>query len=141
MKKTVLVLAFAVSVLIPLHIAADEVQAHQVTLVVDDGVNTPTVYDSLPWFAGESVFQAMVLGNSLSRGKLSFTASFKNPFGILIDAIGATSNVTEKKLAWFLYLDQDKGKRSDIGASEAILQNFQTYHSTVTWRYEGWDIK
>jgi hypothetical protein len=88
----------------------------------------------VPWFAGITVLQAMIIGEALSPKNFVFRVEYRSIYGAQIDSIdNVTDNITKPSHYWMLYIN---GEEATVGASEAILLEDAANHvATVDWRY------
>jgi hypothetical protein len=78
----------------------------------------------VPWFAGITALQAMVLGEAM----------YEKSFGAFIDSIDGVDDDLVKQKFWMLYIN---GQESAVGVSEAIISEDEMITAaTVEWRYD-----
>jgi hypothetical protein len=89
----------------------------------------------IPWFAGITALQAMIIGEAMYEKSFSFRVVYRSVFGALIDSIDGTDDDLTAGRFWMLYID---GEESSVGVSEAIISEDEVITSAVLeWRYVG----
>jgi hypothetical protein len=87
----------------------------------------------VPWYAGITALQAMVIGEALHPSNFGFRVVYRSIYGAFIDSIDGLTDGDQPNHYWMLYID---GEEAEVGASEAILQADATKtHVVVEWRY------
>ncbi|MGO8856039.1 MAG: DUF4430 domain-containing protein [Steroidobacteraceae bacterium] len=99
------------------------------------GASRPThQLPHVPWFAGITALQAMVLGEAMYEKSFSFRVVYRSIYGAFIDCIDDVADDPERHCFWMLYIN---GTEAQIGASEAIIQEDEVVTSaSIDWRYE-----
>jgi hypothetical protein len=98
----------------------------------NSGSPTLTLPD-VPWFAGITVLQAMIIGEAIHSANFSFRVLYRSIYGAQIDSIDGLSDGDKPDHYWLLYVN---GQESQVGASEAILMEDLTNQiAVVDWRY------
>jgi len=91
------------------------------------------VLPDVPWYAGITALQAMIIGEALHSNNFSFRVIYRSAYGAFVDAIDGLADGDKPNHCWMLYIN---GQESDVGASEAILQeDDSTTAAIVEWRY------
>jgi hypothetical protein len=89
----------------------------------------------IPWFAGITALQAMIIGEAMYEKSFSFRVVYRSIFGAFIDSIDGTDDDPTAGRFWMLYID---GEESSVGVSEAIISEDEVITSAVLeWRYVG----
>ncbi|HXO19438.1 MAG TPA: DUF4430 domain-containing protein [Thermoanaerobaculia bacterium] len=87
----------------------------------------------IPWFAGITALQAMVIGEAMHEENFSFRVVYKSIFGAFIDSIDGVTDGDIPNHFWMFSID---GSPSEVGVSEAIIQEDQSKTSAeVEWRF------
>ncbi|MFM0347863.1 DUF4430 domain-containing protein [Paraburkholderia sp. RL17-347-BIC-D] len=87
----------------------------------------------VPWYAGLTALQAMIIGEALCAKNFSFRVEYRSIYGAQIDLIDGLADGDQPNHYWLLYVD---GVESSVGASEAIiLENPSKRSSLVEWKY------
>jgi hypothetical protein len=88
---------------------------------------------NVPWYAGITALQAMVIGEAMYQKNFSFRVVYRSIFGAFIDSIDGVTDDPGKQLYWMLYIN---GQEADVGASEVVIQEDESITSAaVDWRY------
>jgi hypothetical protein len=88
----------------------------------------------VPWFAGITALQAMVIGEAMHERCFSFRVVYRSIFGAFIDSIDGVDDHPGNQKFWMLYIN---GQESNVGVSEAIISEDETVTSAVIeWRYD-----
>lgn len=87
----------------------------------------------VPWFAGITALQAMVIGESMYEKSFSFRVVYRSVFGAFIDSIDGVDDNPDGQKYWMLFIN---GQESSVGVSEAIISEDETITSAIVeWRY------
>jgi hypothetical protein len=87
----------------------------------------------VPWYAGITALQAMIIGEALHSSNFSFRVIYRSIYGAFVDSIDGVTDEDQPNHYWMMYVD---GEESPVGASEAILLEDDTKtHILVEWRY------
>jgi hypothetical protein len=98
-----------------------------------DPVSPPVVLPDVPWFAGITVLEAMIIGEAMHTSNFVFRVQYRSIYGAQIDSIDGVSDGDQPNHYWVFSVD---GVSSQVGASEAILFEDNTKQSVdVEWRY------
>jgi hypothetical protein len=88
----------------------------------------------VPWYAGITVLQAMIIGEAMNATNFSFRVEYRSIYGAQIDSIDTVTDNAAANLYWLLWVN---GKESAVGASEAILfEDLTNQTALVEWRYK-----
>jgi hypothetical protein len=88
----------------------------------------------MPWYAGITVLQAMVIGEAMNAANFAFRVEYRSIYGAQIDSIDGLSDGDQPNHYWIVYVD---GVMSQVGPSEAILQeNPGKQTALVEWKYQ-----
>ena len=99
--------------------------------VQPDPAASPTfAVDDIPWFAGITVLQAMIIADAMTDATFSFRAVYASSYGAFIDKINGLEDQGGKY--WMLFIDQ---KEADVGVSEALLLEQAGQNVEVEWKY------
>jgi Domain of unknown function (DUF4430) len=89
---------------------------------------------NVPWFAGITALQAMVIGEAMYEKSFSFRVVYRSIYGAFIDSIDDIADDPGQNRFWMLYIN---GAAALTGVSEAIIQEDDTVTSaTIEWRYQ-----
>jgi hypothetical protein len=104
--------------------------------VYADPANPPTLtLANVPWYAGITALQAMVIGEAMNVANFAFRVEYRSIYGAEIDSIDGLSDGDRPNHYWILYID---GVLSQVGASEAIVSESPTKQSAlIEWKYEN----
>jgi hypothetical protein len=93
----------------------------------------PLTLPDVPWYAGITVLQAMIIGEAMHPTNFSFRVLYRSIYGAQIDSIDCLSDGDKPNHYWLLYVN---GQESQVGASEAILlEDLTNQMALVEWRY------
>jgi hypothetical protein len=104
--------------------------------IFKDPALTPTHdIEDVPWFAGITVLQAMVIGEAMyHQANLEFRVKYRSVYGAYVDSIDGLADGDKPNHSWMLYID---GKASSYGASESLLfEDDSTTSVLIEWKYE-----
>jgi|GEM_PF-2591240 len=88
---------------------------------------------NIPWFAGLTALQAMVIGEAMYEASFSFRVVYRSVFGAFIDSIDGLEDDPTTQHFWTLYIN---GVESNVGASEAIILEDETIDlAVIEWRF------
>jgi hypothetical protein len=103
---------------------------------------SPPTHDiqNVPWFAGITVLQAMVIGEAMYHlANFEFRVKYRSVYGAYIDSIDGLADGDKPDNYWMLYIG---GKVSNYGASESLLfEDDTTTTVLVEWKYEDMAAK
>lgn len=105
----------------------------EIKIYADPKSSTPTMtLPRVPWYAGITALQAMIVGEAMHPKKFSFRVVYNSIYGAFIDSI---DNVEDKgSFYWVLSIDNVESK---VGASEAIIwEDAAKTSALVEWRYK-----
>jgi hypothetical protein len=98
--------------------------------------NNPTQIQTLPdvpWFAGITVLQAMIIGEAMNPTNFKFRVEYRSIYGAQIDSIDGTTDAATQNCYWLLFVNNNE---SSVGASEAILlEDLTNQTALVEWKY------
>src|ERR1700742_2679131 len=87
----------------------------------------------VPWYAGITALQAMIIGEAMHASNFSFRVVYKSIYGAFIDSIDQVTDNDTPNFYWMLKVD---GADPGVGASEAIIQEDASKTTAVVeWRY------
>jgi Domain of unknown function (DUF4430) len=106
----------------------------KVFIYADPDASNPTLsLPDVPWYAGVTVLQAMIIGEAMHVQNFSFRVEYRSIYGAQIDSIDGISDGDKPNHYWLLYVN---GEESQVGASEAILlEDLNNQTAVVEWRY------
>lgn len=106
----------------------------KINIYADTAKPDPTLsLPDVPWYAGITVLQAMIIGEALHPSNFSFRVIYRSIYGAFIDSIDGLADEDQPNHYWMMYVD---GEETQVGASEAILLEDETRtHVVVEWRY------
>jgi hypothetical protein len=106
----------------------------RIDIYADPSKPNPTLsLPDVPWYAGITALQAMVIGEALHPWNFSFRVVYRSIYGAFIDSIDDLADGDKPNHYWMLYIDGDEAK---VGASEAILlEDVNKTQVIVEWRY------
>lgn len=106
----------------------------QIKIYADPTNTNPTqVLPDVPWYAGITVLQAMIIGEALNPTNFSFRVEYRSIYGAQIDSIDGTTDAATPNCYWLLWIN---GTESSVGASEAILlEDLTNQTAVVEWKY------
>jgi Domain of unknown function (DUF4430) len=106
----------------------------KINIYADPSKPDPTVsLPDVPWYAGITALQAMIIGEALHPSNFSFRVIYKSIYGAFIDCIDGLADEDQPNHYWMLYIDGDE---AEVGASESILlEDASKTHVTIEWRY------
>jgi hypothetical protein len=107
----------------------------QIRIYADPANPQPTQsLPDVPWYAGITVLQAMVIGESMNPTNFSFRVEYRSIYGAQIDSIDNVTDNGTPNHYWLLWIN---GQESAVGASEAILfEDLTNQTALVEWRYK-----
>lgn len=104
----------------------------QISIYADPNL-PPVVLPDVPWFAGITALDAMIVGEAMHTSNFVFRVEYRSIYGAQIDSIDGLSDGDKPDHYWMFSVD---GVDSPVGASEAILLEDETKQSVqVVWRY------
>jgi uncharacterized protein DUF4430 len=104
----------------------------QISIYADPALPPLTLPD-VPWFAGITVLEAMVIGEAMHASNFVFRVEYRSIYGAQVDSIDGISDGDKPDHYWMFAVD---GVTSQVGASEAILLEDEIKQSVqVEWRY------
>ena len=97
------------------------------------GTPTHDIKD-VPWFAGVTVLQAMVIGEAMHHAaNFEFRVKYRSVYGAYIDSIDGLSDGDQPNHYWMVFIN---GQMSNYGASEALVfEDDTTTTALVEWKY------
>jgi hypothetical protein len=106
----------------------------QIRIYSDPANPNPThSLPDVPWYAGITVLQAMVIGESMNPTNFVFRVEYRSIYGAQIDSIDGTTDGATPNHYWLLWVN---GVESAVGASEAILfEDLTNQTALVEWKY------
>jgi hypothetical protein len=106
----------------------------QIRIYADPNDPNPTqTLPDVPWYAGITVLQAMILGEAMNPTNFSFRVEYRSIYGAQIDGIDGKIDAASPNCYWLLWIN---GAESAVGASEAILlEDLTNQKALVEWRY------
>ncbi|MEA2823025.1 MAG: hypothetical protein QOJ86_5029 [Bradyrhizobium sp.] len=106
----------------------------QIKIYADPVSPNPTQsLPDVPWYAGITVLQAMIIGESMNPTNFSFRVEYRSIYGAQIDSIDGTTDGATPNCYWLLWIN---GVESTVGASEAILlEDLTNQTALVEWKY------
>ena len=106
----------------------------KINIYDDPSSAAPTLsLPDVPWFAGITVLQAMVIGEAMNAANFTFRAEYRSIYGAQIDQIDGVTDGTPPSHFWMLWIN---GSESQVGASEAILiEDITNPVATVDWKF------
>lgn len=106
----------------------------QIRIYADPNNPQPThALPDVPWYAGITVLQAMIIGESMNPTNFSFRVEYRSIYGTQIDSIDNAVDGGTADHYWLLWVN---GQESTVGASEAILfEDLNNQTALVEWRY------
>jgi hypothetical protein len=114
-------------------------EEHRMAYMVDiniyaDPASPPTLtLPNVPWYAGLTALQAMVIGEAMNATNFKFRVEYRSIYGAQIDSIDGLADGDQPNHYWLLFVD---GVESMVGASEAIIQeNPQKQSALIEWKY------
>jgi hypothetical protein len=91
----------------------------KINVYADPSRPEPTLsLPDVPWYAGISALQAMVIGEALHPKNFSFRVTYKSIYGAFVDGVNDLADNKDASQYWMLYID---GEEAQVGASESIL--------------------
>lgn len=104
--------------------------------IYKDSANPPThnLVD-VPWFAGLTVLQAMIVGEAMYQAaNFEFAVRYRSIYGAYIFSIDGLSDGDQADHYWMLYVD---GAASNYGVSESLIfEDVQKTSALLEWKYE-----
>lgn len=106
----------------------------KINIYADPSKPDPTLsLPDVPWYAGITALQAMIIGEALHPSNFSFRVIYRSIYGAFVDSIDDLTDEDQPNHYWMLYIDGDEAQ---VGASESILlEDASTTHVVVEWRY------
>jgi len=106
----------------------------QIKIYADPQNPNPTqVLPDVPWYAGITALQAMIIGEALNPTNFSFRVEYRSIYGAQIDSIDGTTDAATPNCYWLLWINRSE---SSVGASEAILfEDLTNQTALVEWKY------
>ena len=106
----------------------------QIKFYADPNNTNPTqTLPDVPWYAGITVLQAMIIGEASSPTNFSFRVEYRSIYGAQIDSVDGTTDGATPNCYWLLWIN---GIESTVGASEAILfEDLTNQTALVEWKY------
>jgi len=106
----------------------------QIKIYADPNNPGPThALPDVPWYAGITVLQAMIIGEAMNPTNFSFRVEYRSIYGAQIDSIDGTTDAVTPNCYWLLWIN---GTESLVGASEAILlEDLTNQTAQVDWKY------
>jgi hypothetical protein len=107
----------------------------QIKIYADPKSTSPTLtLPDVPWYAGITALQAMVIGEAMHPANFSFRVVYRSIYGAFVDSIDGVTDGDVPNFFWLLTVD---GADPNVGASEAIIQEDNTKTTAlVEWRYQ-----
>jgi len=104
----------------------------EIGIYATPGSTTPTMLlQNVPWYAGMTALQAMIVGEAMYASNFSFRVVYKSIYGAFIDSIDGVTD--QGNFYWMLTID---GKDPGVGASEAIIpEDASKTTALIEWRY------
>src|SRR4051794_10311561 len=90
--------------------------------------NATMTLPDVPWYAGITALQAMVIGEAMHASNFFFRVVYKSIYGAFIDSIDDVTDNDQPNFYWMLTVD---GSDPGVGASEAIIQEDSTKTSAL----------
>jgi hypothetical protein len=116
--------------------------ANTVNIKIFKDLPKPPTHDikDVPWYAGITVLQAMVIGEAMyHQANFEFRVKYRSVYGAYIDSIDALADGDQPNHYWMLYIN---GEASNYGASESLLfEDDSTTTVLVEWKYEDMATK
>ncbi len=108
----------------------------QIKIYADPSSSNPTMtLPDIPWYAGITALQAMIIGEAMYASNFSFRVAYRSIYGAFVDSIDNVTDNDTPNHYWLLTID---GSDPGVGASEAIIQESTTNtRALVEWRYES----
>lgn len=106
----------------------------QINIFADPANPVPTLsLPNVPWYAGLTALQAMITGEAMYVSNFTFRVEYRSIYGAQIDQIDGLADGDKPDHYWTLWID---GVESNVGASEAIIQESPTKQSAlIEWKY------
>jgi hypothetical protein len=106
----------------------------QIKIYSNPNSPSPTMtLPDVPWYAGITALQAMIIGEAMHSSNFSFRVVYKSIYGAFIDSIDGVTDNDQPNLYWMLTVD---GADPGVGASEAVIQEDSAKTSAlIEWRY------
>jgi hypothetical protein len=106
----------------------------QIRIYSDPANANPTQsLPDVPWYAGITVLQAMIIGESMNPTNFVFRVEYRSIYGAQIDSIDGVADGATPNCYWLLWVN---GAESTVGASEAILfEDLTKQTALVEWKY------
>jgi hypothetical protein len=106
----------------------------KINIYADPSKPNPTLsLPDVPWYAGITALQAMIIGEALHPTNFTFRVVYRSIYGAFVDSIDGLADEDTPNHYWMLYVD---GTEAAVGASEAILLEDAAKTSVVVeWRY------
>ena len=108
----------------------------QLKIYADPNSPNPTMtLPDVPWYAGITALQAMIIGEAMHPSNFSFRVVYRSIFGAFVDSIDGVTDGDLPDHFWLLAID---GVDADVGASEAIIQeDANKTTALVEWRFKN----
>ncbi|UFX46494.1 DUF4430 domain-containing protein [Bradyrhizobium sp. 41S5] len=109
--------------------------AVQIKIYADPSDPNPThILPDVPWFAGITALQAMIIGEAMNSTNFSFRVEYRSIYGAQLDSIDGVTDGSKPNCYWLLWIN---GKESSVGASEAILfEDLSNQTALVEWKFQ-----
>ncbi|GLQ91970.1 DUF4430 domain-containing protein [Dyella acidisoli] len=105
----------------------------EINIYADQTQPPSLILSGIPWYAGMTALQAMIIGEALNTKNFAFRVEYRSIYGAQIDSIDGLSDGDQPNHYWLLFVD---GKESLVGASEAIIKEDPSKRSSlVEWKY------
>jgi hypothetical protein len=91
----------------------------KIDIYADPSKPNPTLsLPDVPWYAGITALQAMVIGEALHPLNFSFRVIYRSIYGAFIDSIDCLADEDKPNHYWMLYIDGDEAK---VGAKRVNI--------------------
>jgi hypothetical protein len=102
--------------------------------IYPDPAQPPSIAQAgIPWFAGMTALQAMIVGESMNPKNFAFRVEYRSIYGAQIDAIDGLADGDQPDHYWLFFVD---GQESQVGVSEAVLSEDATKtYVLIEWKY------
>ncbi|MBV8825281.1 MAG: DUF4430 domain-containing protein [Hyphomicrobiales bacterium] len=106
----------------------------KINIYADPSQPNPTLsLPDVPWYAGITALQAMIIGEALHPSSFMFRVIYRSIYGAFIDSIDGLADEDQPNHYWMLYIDGDE---AEVGASESILlEDANKTQVIIEWRY------
>jgi hypothetical protein len=107
----------------------------QIKIYADPSNPNPTqTLPDVPWYAGITALQAMIIGEAMNPANFSFRVEYRSIYGAQLDSIDGVTDGSKPNCYWLLWIN---GRESAVGASEAILfEDLANQKALVEWRFQ-----